>query len=168
MWALALNWMLKDPVKTAALVACFAFAGIAAWRGHELRLAHAHLYAYEVERDVLRAVANQRAAEVEAQNRSARAAVQAAAQLQEKRDVETTAWERRVAARDRDLWLCRRAPGGTTADVPRVPDDPAGEAGPYRPVTDGPVGSDIGELIADGERYRTGLAQCYATLDANR
>lgn len=172
MWALAWlakagGWALRNPVLCAALFACTALAGIAAWRGHELKGARAELRLLNTERDAMKLIASQRAQQVADERRKVAALVAAAQAEKDKRYAETDIWQRDAAARNRDLWLCKRTASGGSA-VPGVRDDPAGEASPDRGVSDGPVGPAIADIISDGERYRLGLAQCYATLDANR
>lgn len=173
MWALSLltkagGWALRNPVLCAALFALTLFAGIAAWRGHELKLARHELRLLETERDSMKLIALQRAQQVADEQRKVAALVAAAQAEKDRRYAETDIWQRNAAARDRDLWLCKRTAASGGSAVPGVRDDPAGASGADRGVSDGPVGPAIADLVSDGERYRLGLAQCYATLDANR
>lgn len=163
--AAAAKWAVENPVTCTAVVGCAMFAGIAFWNGQQLKSERAEVRVLTAQLQAQEAIARAQGDRADALQASAQAVVKAAGEVRSHADAETSLWQRAAADRYRDLRLCWAA-GPGAGSVPGAGDDPAGEARPPWGAVSGPVGAPLAGLVADADRMRDGLAECYRVLDA--
>lgn len=115
---------------------------------------------------VAEAIGQQQAERTARAEKAAHDALERARQAEARMNAEADDWQRMAAARDRDLRLCRAAP--RTGAVPGPGHDSPGGASADGGTVSRPVGEDLAGLVRRADRFRDGLARCYAAIDASR